>query len=179
MKNVRRVEPRRATVERAACRRCNEPNHSRIRDASIFQMPHTAARHITEKALQIRNIGTNRLFRTVLLITQKTLKTVQGGRNTSPETPSAVRRRAGLNPGVHCASVGYLRRGCGYRSPAGSRRSIIPVLVPVFPGSRSGFQPSFRAGGRGSCVPPFVVPALGLAALMLLDVVFLFPRICR
>ena len=51
-------------------------NQGRI---NAVQMPHTAARHIAEEALQIRNIGTNRLFGTVLLIAQKTLKTVQDG----------------------------------------------------------------------------------------------------
>ena len=42
-------------------------------------MPHAAASHVTEEALQIGDIRTDRLFGTVLLIAQKTLKTVQDG----------------------------------------------------------------------------------------------------
>ena len=39
-------------------------------------------------------------------------------------------------------------QGYGCRSPAGSWREPRPGILP-------GFQLGFRAGGRGSCVPPF------------------------
>ena len=42
-------------------------------------MPHAAARHVAEEALQIGDIRADRLFGTVLLVAQKTLKTVQDG----------------------------------------------------------------------------------------------------
>ena len=51
-------------------------NQGRI---NAVQVPHTAARHIAEETLQIGNIGADCLFGTVLLIAQKTLKTVQNG----------------------------------------------------------------------------------------------------
>ena len=51
-------------------------NQGRI---NAVQMPHAAARHVAEEALQIGDIRADRLFGTVLLIAQKTLKTVQDG----------------------------------------------------------------------------------------------------
>ena len=51
-------------------------NQGRI---NAVQMPHAAARHIAEEALQIGDIRADCLFGTVLLIAQKTLKTVQDG----------------------------------------------------------------------------------------------------
>ena len=87
------------------------------------------------------------------------------GRGGTPRRKRPVQNRAeqsrvGLSPGFRCESGNDRRQGYGYRSPAGSWREPRPSTPR---GSRSGFQLGFRAGGRGSYVPPFgfLVPGSG------------------
>ena len=87
-------------------------------------MPHTAARHIAEEALQIGDIRADRLFGTVLLIAQKTLETVQDG---AEHLAGNAQRRFRQSRALYL--LRRKRAGVGHRQSRGG--SLVPVFLPV------------------------------------------------
>ena len=88
-------------------------------------MPHTAARHVAKEALQIGDIRADRLFGTVLLIAQKTLKTVQDG---TEYLAGNAQRRFGQSRALYL--LRRKRAGVGHRQGRGG--SLVPVIFPAF-----------------------------------------------